>query len=796
MKTFQADKNWIRIAFCVLLVIDYNAVKALDSNSLTEQEADVVWSKFVKVLNNTMKSRKESIDFAEKLLIHRKTLVEYSSLSNNTAGESSFDWKKLSGVYYSDSFSVGKSKSSFASLNEALRDPTSQHFTTTTTSFIKHSRVNEAMDCFSVYFAQIISDNKLVSSIGPQQLPFLPILQTVHTPPVLSTRRRLAYNDYFAICADITTTSRIEYVLSMLPDQPECSIGNSDNHLSILDHLFSPTMPPDGIESKNVIQSKLKDYLYIVKESIFSGILSVNKQDAKEKSTKHRSSELSFDTHSEHTSRENPVDLLEKPVCILLKYNYVFGFSNFNLHRSLLPLCAMGLWKAAKQILKLIENDRINCKENDYAEIGSNHLLQRTNYNTMCFILHNELDKLQGNKLLEVYEQHIYHSIFRSDQSKHEFVHHCGNSNETDSWNGVNLEEMTVVTPLHFAIRSSDTEFIENFFKVFPDFPVDLQTILQFAVAIDSAHICTTILAATAQFQSSTIATNRNYIFNFARINAQNLIVYKKNNQQVHFPEVQRLSRCVEMTTQTALLFSLKCHMKSALNCFFPYILAPPSSSKSDSDSGSSLIPKNSVLMLNGSSMDFQEFLGGNHFTIAMTATCPVLTGGYYSTGHTLQHELLGNSSDDNDDRLNTMSVGGKEWRSQILAVNFLGCSPLYNALRTGSFLLADAGLSAVSVARVQSEAPQKESSSFTDIDEDAETGVDNILTVHTSQTLQSFGPQFKNGVINSIIRQKVVNELIHSEMQCKFTRAMREGNVPLFAHIKSRLPLIFCLSY
>ena len=116
-KTFEADKNWIRIAFCVLLIIDFNSVKLLNNSNLTEQEASVVWSKFIKLINNALKSRKESIDFVEKLLIRRKTLVEYQSLPSNIAIEETFDWVKLSEVYYCDSFTVGKkTKNSFASL--------------------------------------------------------------------------------------------------------------------------------------------------------------------------------------------------------------------------------------------------------------------------------------------------------------------------------------------------------------------------------------------------------------------------------------------------------------------------------------------------------------------------------------------------------------------------------------------------------------------------------------------------------------------------------------------------------
>eukprot|EP01036_Dinobryon_divergens_P029742 gene29742-38882_t len=775
-RSFLADKNWIRIAFCLLLLIDSEAVKHIDTRNANEADAKLIWSSFTRIINNALKSAEGRNAFTNKLMAvsnpYPRFGSKHCSLNNLQATSKDSIWRKIEVLFNNEKFSIGnygKGMSS-SSLNKLGISNDPKGFTAMTSSYSRRNKVNDIMNLFSTYLRTFLTDCKLLDDVGLQPLP-------VMKPTVLS-KRVLTYSDYFTICSELDTCCKIEYLLSLASHNNGCNSEHKTNYFSVLDHLFCPTAsvtPADG--SINKIQGFLRDFSILVRESETSGMMSSNSSPPEQRNkipitSKHVSGKVF------HSFQENAAADLEKPVSVLLKYNSYFGFDDELQYHLLLPLCALGLWRPAALVLSGISNSR-NSK-NSISPPSQPISVHGPEYSAMCFMYFNKGDQFTGKELLNTYENHLFNHIFRSaDDVECKVFNHVHKT--VESWFSIDLDDVAVLTPLHFAIRDRKDDFIESFFQIFDKFPISLQSLLQFATNIGAADMCPSIVRRSSAFQGSPLTMTPNYIRTFALINT---FPDENNLRGLSYVQYKNLSRTVSTANYTALLFALKYTARSLVEFTYPYMIAqqPHSIQHSPTKVVEDL---SKLLQLDGNSISMAELLAGSYFVATTLAPCPLLGGGLLATGHTIQHDFLLEAAIDTESKnlLETI-FQPNSWSCRVFSLNFLGCSALYSALHGGMLIFADKILSNACTAASQATASSSSTESLQDIDEgDTSKRSSNLEMLSVHQSLQVIPEYFSTNKISQMIRERVEKDIREAEYKCKYTTAIRSGLADHFVY-------------
>ena len=737
----------------------------MNTSHVNEAEVKLIWNSFIRIINNALKSAEGRSAFIFKLLAisnpYPRFGTKHCSLINLRANTKDSIWRRVENLYSNESFSIGNygKGTSSSSLNK-MTVSDAKGFTAATSSYSRRNKVNDIMNVFSTYLRTFLADCKLMDEMGPQPLPF--------SKPTVTSKRVLTYNDYFIICCEVDTCCKIEYLLS-LTNQSGCSNERKANHSSVLDHLLCPTASIQSANgSMNKIQAYLRDFYALVRESEVSGMTAPSSSlyDQKNKVT---GTPKYVNRRSFHSFQDNAAADLEKPVSVLLKYNSYFGFDDELQYHLLLPLCAMGLWRSAAQVLSGINHSR-SSKSN---RPPSTPLSMRgPEYSAMCFLFYSKNHHVTDGDLLNSYEKHLFNHIFRSvdDVECKLFTHVGGAVNSTESWLSINLDDVAVLTPLHFAIRDRKDEFIESFFQVFDKFPINLHSLLQFATKIGAADMCSSIVRKSSAFQGSPLPLTPNYLRTFATINS---FPDERHAGGVSYVRYKNLSRTVSTANYTALLFALKYSARNSIELTYPYMVAPPQSIQ---HSSKVIEDSTKLLQLDGNVISVPDFLVGSYFVATTVAPSPLLGGGLLATGHTIQHDFLYESVVDSESlhMLETIFCSNS-WSCRVFSLNFLGCSALYNALQSGMLVFADKMLS--NACSAASPTTKSNTESLQDIDEgDTSKSSSNLTMLAIHQSLQVIPEYYSVNKITQMLRGRIDKDLREAEYRCKYTTAIQNG--------------------
>ena len=752
-------------------------MKHTNTSNANEADAKLIWSSFTRIINNALKSADGRSAFINKLMAvsnpYPRFGTKHCPLNNLQVTSKDSIWRKIELLFNNDKFSIGnygKGMSS-SSLNKlGGNDP--KGFTAMTSSFTRRNKVNDIMNLFSAFLHTFLTDCKLLDEVGPQPLPVV--------KPTVMCKRVLTYSDYFTICSEVDTCCKIEYLLS-LTNHNGCS--NSErkwNHFSVLDHLFCPTASVQSTDgSINKIQGFLRDFSILVRESAMSGMLSSSSPPHEQRSkitiTPKHAVAMCF-----HSFQENATADLEKPVSVLLKYNSFFGFDDEFQYHLLLPLCALGLWRSAAQVLSGINNSR-NSK-NSSPPPSHPMSVHGPEYSAMCFLVLNKDDQFTGKELLNSYEKHLFNHIFRSaDDTECQVFDHIGGTphKSVESWLSIDLDDVAVLTPLHYAIRDRKDDFIESFFQVFDKFPISIHSLLQFASNIGAADMCPAIVRRSSAFQGSSLALTPNYIRTFAIINT---FPDERDLGGLSYVQYKNLSRTVSTATYTALLFALKYTARNSVEFTYPYMLTHQP--QSIQHSPKVIEDSSKLLQLDGNVISMADLLAGSYFDATTLAPCPLFGGGLLATGHTIQHDFLLESTVDAESKKKLETIfQSNSWSCRVFSLNFLGCSALYTALHGGMLTYADKVLSNACIAASQATAPSS-TESLQDIDEgDLSKRSNNLEMLAVHQSLQVIPEYFSTNKISQLIRERVDKDLREAEYKCKYTTAIRSGLVDHFVY-------------
>lgn len=747
-RLFQPNRQWMRIALCLLFLTDQQAVEHLTIENISEKEGTLIWKSFRKLIQTVLKNPQGRSDFVEKLLSFR---FRFNPSKFKNSSETVDVWQKIHKCFFNDHISIGianigKGKSS-SSLNDLLSDALSTTRTAPTASFNQKNRAHVALEHFTRFLEAVLHDWDLSSVTGPKPLPFLRTATT-------SSSVRVNFNTYFSICADISSCCRLKYLKSIIRTEKDSSQPHCQK--SVLDYLFTPCG-----DTAAPLSQLLRQYFALVDESRFSGTLSESHKTAKGERTTSKKKKK----NSMHYLTDQYVDMLEKPLCILLKYNHLFGFEVEALHGLLLPLASLGLWRAASQVLALIRQSRSD------PEYGRGRgVAEPVDFGAMCFVVHNHHNQLKGAEVLQVYERALLGGIFGEDAAS------VKGDEEEMTWSRADLDDFSFVTPIHFAIRSGNAEFIKSFFEVFWDFPISLHSLMQCAVELKVPEFCATLASLSIQFQSAAVAHDQNYFLTLSR-----LLGAEVQTNGLSFSFFNAVGRMNEVSVQAALLFASKYSLKQRdYYCAYPYIVLQPRKSSSTS-----------VIMIDGTPLPLTDFLARSSRAVAGSAVCPLLAGGYFSTGSGVLHGLslqqrCGLEGEGEGDAQVEHMLSDERWQESLLAVNYFGCSALYSALRGALFEPAAKALSSALAQTIDlkvSDLPVAELSDESFIETDSPDGEKVLGILRLRQSLHLYSQQFQLQRLDAYMEYQASNQVREAEGMCKYLRSLRTGSLDYFVY-------------
>lgn len=341
----------------------------------------------------------------------------------------------------------------------------------------------------------------------------------------------------------------------------------------------------------------------------------------------------------EESEKTKLLEMFDRLMCVLVEFNARLGCTTESLLRDVLPLCTLGLWKAAELIVKLA------------SEHG--HNLTLTQYNLMQRLLVCKDHTFPAN---DVICQYLVYSptIGLLSATKTPVVH--------------------LLTPLHCAVMHRQGNFIKTFLSAFSDFPVNFESIkccardwttkdwihiffshcsgLQSHVLAQSfqASVWTEKRSPEDNYKGKVLVSDMLTLANAATASAKNLFADSKDPNVVLYPP-----------------FTL---LRDANTCCLK-----------ENPHADSI-----VLLMNGCQVKWNELIT-NPRLLALATPAPQRAGGLFGTGRNLLHEAAQLSS---PDLAFSLLHSAPQWRQRIFQADKTGCTALFYALQCGHLELAD----------------------------------------------------------------------------------------------------------
>ena len=404
--------------------------------------------------------------------------------------------------------------------------------------------------------------------------------------------------------------SRIEALLS-------CVEPSSDIPASPVSYLLKHIIATHAIPSVNLVHK--------LRAELFHGGLCV---------------ESTVTRRREEIEKNKQVDLLDKLTCVLVEFNSRLGGTAESLLRDVLPLCALGLWKASELIVKQVSMQ--------------GHNLCSSKYNLMQHLL--------------VCTEHT----FPSKDTICEALMRPGEvSHQTSTLSAATVD---LLTPLHCAVIHQQGTFVKTFLNAFPDFPVDFASIARCATSYKVAEWLQLFFAHCGGVQSQAMTQRFQ-----ASAWTNDVASVEDMKGKVLDNEVVELAN---LATSAAEKLSTESKDPNI-------VLHPPFTIVRDeavSSSEGSPQPDSVVLLMNGTRVTWSELVADPRL-LALAMPAPQRAGGLFGTGHNLLHEAASLPS---PDLAFALLRSSPDWRNRIFQADKTGCTSLYNALQRGHLELAD----------------------------------------------------------------------------------------------------------
>ncbi len=339
----------------------------------------------------------------------------------------------------------------------------------------------------------------------------------------------------------------------------------------------------------------------------------------------------------EEAEKNKQVDLFDKLACVLVEFNCRLGGTPESLLRDVLPLCALGLWKASELIVKQASKQ--------------GHNLCSSKYNLM---------------------QHLLVSTEHTFPTSHVVCEALVCLSDTTP--GLNNATVHLLTPLHCAVMHRQGTFVKSFLGAFPDFPVDFASLARCASGYKAAEYLQVFFAHCSGLQSQVIAQR----FQASVWTIDTAMEQDKTGQALDY-EVLELAN---IATRAAEKLSTESKDPNiVLHPPFTLLRDAEASSPQGSPQGDSV-----VLLMNRTSVTWRELIA-NPRLLALAMPAPQRASGLFGTGHNLLHEAASLPS---PDLAFALLRSSPDWKNRIFQADKTGCTALYNALQSGHLEMAD----------------------------------------------------------------------------------------------------------
>ena len=342
----------------------------------------------------------------------------------------------------------------------------------------------------------------------------------------------------------------------------------------------------------------------------------------------------------EEVEKNKQVDLLDKLTCVLVEFNSRLGGTAESLLRDVLPLCALGLWKASELIVKQASKQ--------------GHSLCSSKYNMMQHLLVSAEHTFPSKDM-------ICDALMRPGEV----------SNNTST---LSLATVHLLTPLHCAVIHRQGTFVKTFLNAFPDFPVDFASIARCATGCKVAEWLQLFFAHCSGVQSQAMTQRFQ-----ASVWTNDIALVEGMRGKMLGNEVVELTN---LATRAAEKLSTESKDPNI-------VLHPPFTLVRDgtvSSSEGSPRPDSVVLLMNGTRVTWSELVADPRL-LALAIPAPQRAGGLFGTGHNLLHEAASLPS---PDLAFALLRSSPNWRNRIFQADKTGCTSLYNALQRGHLELAE----------------------------------------------------------------------------------------------------------